>query len=177
MTQNFNDTEHVLALMRELHAFSEFGEERAINALKNIDEDRLFAIFEELLENHRKSIPLISKTMQRIDMDRSMDYLVHLSNDKDSHIRHNVCGLMSNCEQLSSLKIGQVSDALIVRLGDVDSNVRHLAVFALGKVGLKKAVEFLEYVANFDFGTDFEGRSIRNLAQRAIDQISQRHQN
>ncbi|MEM9776759.1 MAG: HEAT repeat domain-containing protein [Chloroflexota bacterium] len=177
MTQNFNDAEHVLALMRELHAFSEFGEERAINALKNIDEDRLFAIFEELLENRRKSIPLISRTMQRINMDRSVDYLIHLSNDQDTNIRHRVCGLMSNCEQLSLLTLGQVSDALIVRLGDVDSNVRHVAVFALGKVGLNKAVEFLEYVANFDFGTDFEGRSIRDLARLAIDQISQRHQN
>jgi len=61
-----------------------------------------------------------------------------------------------------------------VLASDKDSDVRFIAAQSLGKVGDASAIPALEYAADHDIGTDYEGRPISDEAGKAIELIRTR---
>jgi HEAT repeat protein len=163
-----SDKQVVIWFLEQLHPFSELGIDGVQAKLSEFEPDVLFAIFQEILSNDKTMRKVTARAMMQVDNQRAIPLLLPLLNDSDIEMRFHLCGL------LSVYGSNREVEALVPILHDPEPDVRHIAAFALGKIGDENALPALEWVVANDKGTDYEGRPIHVMASEAIQAIKER---
>lgn len=163
-----DDAQRVKYLLTQLNVFSDFGIENAYSELRSMDEDHLFNILAELILRDEKVWMSAARAALQINTRRGIPLVLPLLYDLNSGVRHYVCGLLSKYGDARAI------EPLIERLTDPDPDVRHVATFALGEIGDSEVIPELEMVQRTDSDRDYEGRSISEMAFKAIRKIRSR---
>jgi HEAT repeat protein len=108
----------------------------------------------------------------RVDPRRGRRLIIPLLKSPDPTLRWLVCGLLSNHGDEEA-----VAPLVSVLCADPEADVRLTAAFALGKIGDPQALSALQWVQQYDDGTDFEGRRVSDAAAQAITEIHAQHPN
>jgi HEAT repeat protein len=162
------DMQQVIVLLSTL------GREKdtTLAKLHAFDSNRLTNILTSILLSDNGMRYNAAEALLWLDPQRGIDIVLPLLDDPkaDSDIRYHICGL------LSMFGDERAVEPLVNRLQqDPDDNVRHIAAFALSKVGDTRALPALRKAQQDDDGTDFEGRPISEAVQKAIDNILARN--
>lgn len=168
---HYDTMEKVLILLGKLHPFSDLGVEGVYNKLREFDETQLFKLLQEIVKSERREWMIAAHTMINLNHEKSIPILIPLLRHPNREYRWEICGL------LSLHRDERVIGPFMERLKDEDPGIRHIAAFALGKVGDLKALPALEWTIQNDTGVDYEGRLVSEMAKMAIRQIKTRSEN
>lgn len=159
---------------------------RLLSSLRTDDppvDPRVAAHVIKELRSERREIVLdaLAQAIQDPDPDYRCEIAnVFLEYDYGLAINH-VASLLHNCDDARIYicqRLGSIgrSEAVPllgdVLLHDADADNRWWAAWALGSIGNESAIPALKHVIEHDAGTDFEGRTIREIAIKALRRIS-----
>ena len=134
--------------------------------LRGLDRENLFDILSGLVASETKYRYVAALAGLEVDKDRGINLVLPLLTDSDTEMRFNAAGLLSAFPHDRS-----VESLIRVLQDEPNGTVRHIAAFALGKIGNPLALSALRRTQADDDGTDFEGHPIRQIAAEAIEDI------
>lgn len=154
-------------------ALSQGSLKEIVDTLREIEERIVRAALEKSLSESRSFVRCrVASVAIQFNLEMALDLLDIIRNDPSSGVRTHVVVRLS--ETGSHFVEKWLQDVL---LHDVDGTVRLEAAWGLGCVGSLASIEVLSEVSALDYGTDYEGRPIREIAGESIAQIQERIRN
>jgi HEAT repeat protein len=162
------DRQDVIALLEKSRDRS--SRDGAIEELRSLDRKRILDILSDLLVSPDLDLrDSAIKVLMTIDPHQGVDLIIPLLRDPLDSWRWYLCGALADYgDERAVLPLTEVL------LHDTDSDTRYMAAFALEKIGDTRALPALRHALDHDSGTDYEGRSIDELAAEAIQSILKR---
>ena len=156
----YSPKERALALEQLL----QFGKDKTLRVLLSIVSDQNYPNSEV---RYRATEAIAS-----IDPYGCPRLLLPFLNDPDWIIRSEVCGRIYNYGYIYHENFEEAVLPLTEILRhDSEVSVRMIAADALGKLGDKRAIPALQWAREHDDGEDWEGRSVKNVVVKAIEEI------
>ncbi len=168
----YSDLPHgdIVEILSRFHSFEPGARENALAALKRLDLQYVMSVLGELVRNPDPDLRCdAAEALLRIDSAKALDLVIPLLTDSIESVRWNVCGLLHDFANWQA-----VPPLVRVLLHDPAGCVRMMAAWALGGIGDTLAIPALQEAVDSDPGTDHEGRSVRDTAMQAIQDIEGR---
>ncbi len=160
----------VLRLLAEFHSFVPGARVEAVSALKALDRGAVVEELGRLLESPDPELRCdAAEALLRIDAHQTIELVLPLLADPTSTTRWHTCGLLHDFGDRRAIAM-----LVQVLLNDPDADVRLAAAYALGEVGDGSVLPTLLHTVQWDDGTDYEGRRVRDGATEAIESIRAR---
>lgn len=145
----------------------------AYQRLQEFERKLLFQVLHEYINGKSRELKGLSiRAIMSLDSIQGVDWIIPLLDDPAEPLRWFVCFVLKSFgDTRSVLPLTQVL------LQDPDGNIRFMAAAALERTGDYRAIEALRYVAQYDQGTDHEGRRVATMAEQAVIAIQARSPN
>jgi HEAT repeat protein len=162
-------TQAIRMSLQSLHS-ARAERDQAIAALRSADRESTVDSLVRLLGDPDSEVRCdAAEALMRVDATRGTEHILSLLSDPDSGVRWHTCGLLYDRGD------ARASERLTeVLLNDPEGEVRLFAADALRNVGDPAAIARLSHAAEFDQGTDREGRTVADAAREAIIKIQSR---
>ena len=164
--------QHISTYLRRrrlIHSGDEEGAQ-ALRALESYDQGDVAMVAQQMMTHE---IPELrcqgAEMLLRLDAQSNLSLILPLLKDTVMGVRAEICGLLHDLGDHRAVEIV----AHLVRY-DPEPTVRHIAAYTLERIGDERAIEALEWVAEHDIGTDWEGRPIAWQANAALKAIRER---
>jgi HEAT repeat protein len=143
---------------------------QARKELQAIDRDVVLKVVESLLSNDSSDLRAnAAEALLRLDPYENLPKVLVLLDDVDETVRWFVCGLLHDFGDTRAAP--RLSKALAE---DSSALVRLTATYALAKMGDRMSLPALRKAVEFDRGQDYEGRTVKDAAAEAINEINRR---
>jgi HEAT repeat protein len=164
-----NIEQKIFQFYSELHDSDPVIRKRVSIQLQNLDKDGLRVLIEHLQSSLGDVRCDASTLLCIVDAQKYMPFILPLLTDPLDYVRWHIAGLLH--DNVDERAIAPLIDRL---LQDPDSGVRYNACWALCAIGDARAIPALNHASLHDSGTDYEGRTIRDLAAEAVCEIINR---
>jgi HEAT repeat protein len=159
--------EQLIKLLEETCASDPNVKNTAYESIRRSNRKNVISVLDQLLDERDTNLSCQAAKIL-VDLDPLVGVrlvLPHL-NSPDSTLRWVICGLLSNHGNKEA-----VLPLVNVLKNDSEADVRMLAAFALGKIGDRRAIPTLQWAQQHDYGIDYEGRRVSDVAKDAIREI------
>jgi HEAT repeat protein len=170
--------EQVTRLLKIIGSIEYSPKERdlALEHLLELNKEKTQLVLLSILSDRNYPDPEVryraANAMASIDPYSCPKLLLPFLNDPDYHIRMEVCGRIYNYGYIYHENF---DEAILPLTGilrhDAEVSVRLIAAHALRVLGDKRAIPALQWAQEHDDGEDWEGRSVRDAAVEAMEEI------